>query len=317
MTPARQIFISYRREDSAGYARALHEALAQTYGHERVFIDVDDIAAGQRFAEVIGHALGRSAVLLVLIGPRWTGPREGATARLHDAQDFVRREVEAGLHQGLHVVPVLLDGTPLPSPAALPASLRPLLERHALTLRSQDFKADLAQLMTALQHPLGEAGPPGPSPCAQQPGRRRLLVLGATGLGLAAAATGVGWWAQRGPQAADFVGTWEAEVTYPWPNAVYTERIQLRRDGDALAGSASFLRVPRVIGQVQLDAQGLRFSTRSSSEDGVNRWDDLHRYRLQRLGDGQLAVEMQTESQGVARPPLHFTARPATAARAR
>lgn len=316
------LFISYRRDDSAGYARALHEALAAVYGHERVFIDVDDIGAGQRFADVIAQALDSAAVLLVLIGPRWSGAREGAPARLWDAHDFVRREVEAGLAQRLHVVPVLLDGTPMPRAADLPDSLHPLLEHHALTLGSQGFQSDLAQLMTALEPHLGAAnrssaapGPPSfpPQPPAEHAGRRGLL-WGAAAMGLAAASASAWWWSRRGPQAADFVGAWAAEVTYPWPNAVYTERIDLHPDGDTLAGSASFLRVPRVIGQVRLDAQGLHFSTRTRSEGGVDRWEDLHRYRLQRLPGGGLQVEMQTESRGVARPPLRFHAQPVKAA---
>jgi hypothetical protein len=75
-----QVFISYRRDDSAGYARALHDALARRFGAARIFIDVDDIAAGQRFAQVIAGAVERAQVLLVLIGPRWPGgaPRRAA-----------------------------------------------------------------------------------------------------------------------------------------------------------------------------------------------------------------------------------------------
>ena len=36
-----QIFISYRRDDSAGYARALYDRLVQYFSKERVFMDVD------------------------------------------------------------------------------------------------------------------------------------------------------------------------------------------------------------------------------------------------------------------------------------
>jgi hypothetical protein len=313
-----QLFISYRRDDSAGYARALHEALAQAYGHERVFIDVDDIAAGQRFADVIASALDSSAVLLVLIGPRWVGPSDSAPARIHNPQDFVRREVETGLAQGLHLVPVLLDGTPLPGPTELPASLHALLERNAMALGSQGFQAGLAQLMTALQPHLGPAraapGAPTPAPLAGRPpsalARMRPLLLGAAALGLSTAGTVAWWWYSRGPRAADFVGDWTAEVTYPWPNAVYTERLQLRLEGDTWAGSASFLRVPRVVSQVQLDAQGLRFSTRSTSTDGQRQWEEQHHYRLQRRPDGGLLGEMRTDSDGAVRYTLSFTARP-------
>jgi len=321
MAPA-QLFISYRRDDSAGYARALHEALAQAYGPERVFIDVDDIAAGQRFADVIHQALGDSAVLLVLIGPRWAGPRAGAPARVHDADDFVRLELEAGLARGLHLVPVLLDGTPLPAAVDLPPSLRPLLERQALALRSQGFQADLAQLLAALQAQMGAPADAATRPATLPPGGRavpprRAVALAGAGLLLATVAGAGVWWTQRaqGLRPEDWAGDWQAEVTYPWPNAVYGERISLRVEGDTLSGSASFLRVPRAIGEVQLHADGLRFTTRTVSEDSVQRWEELHRYQLQRLSDGQLQVQVQTESQGVARQALRFTASPAAPAR--
>ena len=48
-----QIFISYRRDDAAGYARAVNDELVRGFGAERVFIDVDDINAGQPFSEII------------------------------------------------------------------------------------------------------------------------------------------------------------------------------------------------------------------------------------------------------------------------
>ena len=37
-----QIFISYRRDDAAGYARAVNDELVRSFGAGRVFIDVDE-----------------------------------------------------------------------------------------------------------------------------------------------------------------------------------------------------------------------------------------------------------------------------------
>ena len=57
-----QIFISYRREDSAGYARALYERLVQHFSKERVFMDVDAIEPGIPFDEAIKSALDQCVV---------------------------------------------------------------------------------------------------------------------------------------------------------------------------------------------------------------------------------------------------------------
>jgi len=52
-----KIFISYRRDDAAGYARAVNDALVRRFGADGVFIDVDDIHAGQPCSEVIQRSV--------------------------------------------------------------------------------------------------------------------------------------------------------------------------------------------------------------------------------------------------------------------
>jgi len=65
------IFISYRREDTPYPAGWLYERLADHYGGERVFKDVDSILPGDDFVEEITGAVGSCAVLLAVIGERW------------------------------------------------------------------------------------------------------------------------------------------------------------------------------------------------------------------------------------------------------
>jgi len=45
------VFISYRRDDSAGHAGRLFDHLSSTFGAEGVFMDVDDIRRGENFAD--------------------------------------------------------------------------------------------------------------------------------------------------------------------------------------------------------------------------------------------------------------------------
>ena len=93
MGGAEHIFISYRRDDAAGYAGRLEEALEQRLGRGSVFRDVIDIAPGADFVQAIGQRLAGAQAVLVLIGPRWDGSDASGASRLHDAQDFVRLEV--------------------------------------------------------------------------------------------------------------------------------------------------------------------------------------------------------------------------------
>src|SRR5262249_59179346 len=66
-----RIFISYRRDDTAGHAGRLFDRLAQRFGQNCVYRDLDSIDAGADFLETIRAQVRESDVLLALIGPRW------------------------------------------------------------------------------------------------------------------------------------------------------------------------------------------------------------------------------------------------------
>lgn len=325
------IFISYRRDDTAGYARAVGDELGRRFGAERVFMDVDDIGAGQAFDDAIERALGGSAVLLVMIGKRWLGERDGLPPRISEADDFVRREVATGLARGLRVIPLLLDGATMPAEAQLPEPLRPLTRRNAIEIGHTRFRADLERLAAALQEMIGV---PTPAPEAAQPkarkGRGSALALLVAVIGLAL----YGWLkpppASEAPKAGSGAtsaapsrpavdGAWQADVSYDWPNAHFGERFQFTSHGSELSGSASFLRVPRGVLEGRIEADGLSFVTRSSESTGDASAPVVHRYRGRWDGD-TLRFTMQTEGGSSTHVPVEFVARreaasPASAAR--
>lgn len=309
-----RIFISYRRDDSAGYARAVHEALVRRFDAAQVFMDVDDIGAGQRFVEVIRQAVGETQVLLVLIGRRWRGERDGAAARLDDPADFVRLEVAAALAGGVRVIPLLLDGAEMPAEAQLPPDLRALAGRNALTLSNASFAADLARLEAVLREPGG--APPVALATEPRSGlARHAVIVAALILALGAAAF---WVWQRGrPVAAEsaatapsaplaaVAGAWQAQVRYDWPNADYAEHFTFSVDAGELRGSASFLGVPRGVLEGRVEADGVRFVTRTPEQPGG---EAVHRYRGRLVG-GELRFTMQTEGGASAHVPVEFVAR--------
>lgn len=299
--PEVQIFISYRRDDSAGYARAIYDELARHWGAERVFIDVDDIGAGQAFADVIGQAVRGSGVLLVLIGQRWLGQRVGQPSRLFEAQDFVRLEVSAALARGTHIIPLLLDGAAMPTAAQLPEPLQALAGRNALELRGTHFAADMAQLVAAIQGTLpANTG---------QPARRRWQRRGAV-IGTAVALVAVATLALRPRARLDINGAWQADVEYDWPSARYVERFEFSGEKGGLQGSASFLGVRRGVLEGGIDGDGLHFITRTaeSSDGGENTRELVHRYRG-RWVNGEIQFVMQTEGGSSAHVPIKFVAR--------
>ena len=145
-----KVFISYRREDAAGYARAIYEELTERFTADRIFMDVDAIEPGLPFDEVIRNAVGQCEALLVLIGARWLAPQPDGKTRLEDERDFVRLEIAAALARNIRVIPVLLDGTPMPKEAELPEALRGLVWRNAIEVSNTRFPSDVDRLAQVL-----------------------------------------------------------------------------------------------------------------------------------------------------------------------
>jgi hypothetical protein len=167
-----RVFISYRRDDSAGYARLLYDRLNARFPNQ-VFMDVTGIEAGADFVEVIEQAIGSCAALVVLIGRQWlAGAGAGGRRRLDDPADFVRLEIAAALKKNIRVIPVLLRGAAMPAPEELPPDLSPLARRQAIELSDADFDHDIERLIRAIERDLGEAGPHG----TQASARRYWLV---------------------------------------------------------------------------------------------------------------------------------------------
>ncbi len=53
-----RIFISYRRDDSAGHTGRIFDRLEGYFGQGQVFMDVDTIRPGLNFVEVVEQAVG-------------------------------------------------------------------------------------------------------------------------------------------------------------------------------------------------------------------------------------------------------------------
>lgn len=164
MAAHRGVFISYRRSDSGGYAGRLWEELRDRYGEAAVFWDIDTIDPGVELTERIKLGLKDCGVLLALIGPSWLDTHDAAgRRRLDDPADYVRNEIAWALdpESGIRVVPVLIEGTPMPAPADLPSELRDLPDRAGVEVRNRSWDYDVALLTQAIDPVLF---PPSPTP---------------------------------------------------------------------------------------------------------------------------------------------------------
>ena len=155
-TPAMgRIFVSYRRQDTAFPAVALYERLAQRFGPEQVFKDVDNVELGEDFVTKITEAVASCDILLALIGQRWVDITDAdGTRRLEDPEDFVRLEIEAALDRGVLLIPILVEGAIMPRSDRLPPSVSPLVRRQALELSPNRFAADTERLVRVIERSL-------------------------------------------------------------------------------------------------------------------------------------------------------------------
>jgi hypothetical protein len=146
------VFLSYRREDSRADAGRMYDRLSAHFGADHVFMDVDDIAAGDNFVARLTHTLGQCDVLLLVIGPRWLSVADAqGRPRLAAPEDFVRLEAQSALERGIPLIPILVGGARMPERGELPAPLAGVVLRQALEISDERFHDDVDRLIAAIE----------------------------------------------------------------------------------------------------------------------------------------------------------------------
>ena len=161
IAPARKrggskIFISYRRSDTRHMTGRLYDRLFQEFGDDQIFFDVDSIPAGVDFRNHIRTSIEESAVVLAIVGPGWVNKAwtqgRGLFSFRRSQEDFVAIELDLALQINVPVLPILVDGTPMPEAGALPASLKKLCYLNGSPVRAgRDFRTDMDRIVAAIQ----------------------------------------------------------------------------------------------------------------------------------------------------------------------
>jgi hypothetical protein len=147
-----KIFISYRRDDSAGHAGRVTDRLEREFGRDLLFMDVDAIPLGTNFVKVLHEEVAKCGALLAVIGADWLDVRDDeGNRRLDNTNDFVRIEIAAALQRDIPVIPILLDGARMPRAGQLPDDLKELASRNGLDVRHASFHDDVEKLIRGLK----------------------------------------------------------------------------------------------------------------------------------------------------------------------
>jgi hypothetical protein len=114
---------------------------------------VQAIPVAVSFPDFIRQAIENSALVILLIGPQWL-------AKIHEADDPVRLEIEAAIAHEITLLPVLIGSTPMPNPDELPHSIATIaLQNAAVVGVSFDFNSHMKSLSTRIEGVLGTLAP--------------------------------------------------------------------------------------------------------------------------------------------------------------
>lgn len=120
MTNKYDIFISYRRDGGAQYARILQLMLIQR-GY-KVFLDYDELTDGV-FSDKIVAAIKEAPVFMLVLS-------KGSMIRCANDGDWVRKEITLAVEQGKHIVPVNPDNGFDGFPEGMPEELKDFIGSH-------------------------------------------------------------------------------------------------------------------------------------------------------------------------------------------
>jgi hypothetical protein len=177
-----RIYISYRSEDADIVQRIYNRAI-ETYGSTNIILNPEerlphDVSRMGDFLERLGsYRTGRirqtstpveaesmtldlaledlidnlmsgCQVVLLIVGPTWSGVDEFGRFLLSSADVPVGIEVAAALRSECRVIPVLVNGVrALPPPDDLPEGLDAIYETHPVIVRPEHFDDDIRQLI--------------------------------------------------------------------------------------------------------------------------------------------------------------------------
>jgi hypothetical protein len=155
-----KIFVSYRRNDSKHITARIVERVEKNFGNGNVFRDVGNVLPGTDYRDHIRTVLLECDILVAVIYFRWKEELDNYVSRhTEENPDWVRFEISFALERKIPVIPLLIDGTAMPTAAELPSEMRNLVYRQAITFDSEDFEVQIQRLIKSLDRKIASVVP--------------------------------------------------------------------------------------------------------------------------------------------------------------
>jgi hypothetical protein len=150
------VFVTYRRSDSASATGRIADRLQSQFGQDKIFYDITNIPLGVDFRTFINNQLDKTDVFLVIIGDTWLETRDAeGNRRIDNPNDWVQIEVSAALaRKNIPVIPVMVGkASSPPRMEELPGELADLSARNAIVLRSDStFDGQIEKLIAYIEN---------------------------------------------------------------------------------------------------------------------------------------------------------------------
>jgi len=148
------IFMCYRREDTGEISGRIHEYLTKTFGESAILRDVDRISDRTVSRLVLANdVVSHSDVMVIVIGKNWTGVNSKSKG-IENPKDPIRIQIEAALKRPeMVIIPVLVDGTPMPP--NLPPSIQPIVANEPLVITDAPLDGQLKRLTNRIRDNFG------------------------------------------------------------------------------------------------------------------------------------------------------------------
>jgi Tol biopolymer transport system component len=176
-----RVFISYRRKTWPFTHRLAESLRKQIRG--KVFVDFDSVDESD-FEQSILRNLRESDAFLLVVSKETFDPE-----RIHQENDWVRREIAEALRLDLPIVLALVEGRPPPKSDALPEDIRAVVVRQGIEFYPRFFDAGVKELTAFIKK---TTRPPISWPAVIGSAVLAAVVIGAITLGVLSQVDGLG-----------------------------------------------------------------------------------------------------------------------------